>query len=47
MSFDLPPWEMSRVPLHYVEERRVILRAQFEAKVQLVNEKKEPIIPEF
>jgi hypothetical protein len=44
-------WELSRVAIHYQEEARVILRAQFEARMEIANSNKcspeKIILPEF
>jgi len=44
-------WELSRVPIHYQEEARVILQAQYGARMQIAKDAKctpdKVVLPEF
>lgn len=51
MSFGIMPSDLSRVPLHTQEERRVILQGQYEARIHLVKKFKvspeKIVLPEY
>ena len=45
----VPVWELDRVPVHYQQEARIIMRAEREARFELASRHKCPVvnIPEF
>lgn len=47
----VPVWELKYVPIHYVEEAVVILRARYEAQLEIASKNKcspeKIILPDF